>query len=292
MSYQKRQAKRPLVLNKTMKFISSLDNPILKQVKKLYRKKDRDQQGCYLIEGFNLTTEALNCIEDLELTLIRESTIDGEASKELESLIVRLEETGIQVFKVSDHAFDRVADTETPQGLLSVVKRKNWSSEKFFTDNDRLGTGNVVVLDRLQDPGNVGTILRTADGADFLGAVVIKGTADVYGPKIVRSAAGSLFRLPLLFVDSPKEAIELLHQYGKHLIVATPHCEKHYYEQQLRENIALVVGNEGGGVSELFLDQADVQVKIPMRDSVESLNVAVAAGILMYETIRQKNKIK
>ncbi|MDD2215426.1 MAG: RNA methyltransferase [Eubacteriales bacterium] len=291
MSYQKRQAKRPFVLNITMKFISSLDNPILKQVKKLQRRKDRDQHGCYLIEGFHLTTEALNNIEDLELTLIRESIIDGEESKEVESLIGRLEGAGIQVFKVSNHAFDRVADTETPQGLLSVVKRKEWTSKKFFTNNDRLGTSNVVVLDRLQDPGNVGTILRTADGADFLGAIILKGTADVYGPKIVRSAAGSLFRLPLLFMDSPKEAIELIHQYGKHLIVAAPHCEQYYFEQQLRENIALVVGNEGGGVSDLFLEQADVQVKIPMRNSVESLNVAVAAGILMYETIRQKNMI-
>lgn len=273
-----------------MKRISSSDNPILKKVKKLQRKKARDQDACYLIEGFHLTVEALEAIDQLKITLIRESLIKGENSGEIKKLITLLESAGVDVFIVSNDAFDHVSDTETPQGLLSVVNRKSWSYESFFSGSYRLGCTNIVVLDRLQDPGNVGTILRTADAADFLGAIVLKGTADVYGPKVVRAAAGSLFRLPLLFIDSPEEASNLLHKYGKKIVATTPYCKQYYFEYQMKEDIALVIGNEGAGVCNTLLKSADIQIKIPMRNSVESLNAAVSAGILMYETINEKHK--
>ena len=269
-----------------MKRITSQDNPVWKQVKKLQRKKGRDNEGCYLIEGFHLVLEALDNGKDLTMTLIRESLIDQEPS--VSALISRLEAGGIAVFVTPDDVFDRNADTETPQGLLAVVRRRDWSPETFFEANDRKQNGNLIVLDRLQDPGNVGTILRTADAAGFMGAIIIKGTADIYGPKVVRAASGSLLRLPVLFTDSPTESIALIKRYGKKTAAATPYGDLNYYECPIAENTAVIIGNEGGGISEMLLELTDFKLRIPMDSSVESLNASVAAGILIFEAVRQK----
>jgi RNA methyltransferase, TrmH family len=269
-----------------MRQITSPDNPVWKQVKKLQRKKGRDSEGCYLIEGFHLVLEALDNGKDLTLTLIRESLLEQEPS--VSALITRLEAGGVAVFVTPDDIFDRTADTETPQGLLSVVRRHDWRPIDFFEKNDHNENSNLIVLDRLQDPGNVGTILRTADAAGFMGAIILKGTADIYGPKVVRAASGSLLRIPVLFIDSPEDCIALLRHYGKQSVAATPYGDRNYYECPIAENTAIIIGNEGGGVSETLLEQTDIRLRIPMDSSVESLNASVAAGILIFESIRQK----
>ncbi|MDD3349441.1 MAG: RNA methyltransferase [Eubacteriales bacterium] len=270
-----------------MKRITSQDNPVWKQIKKLQRKKGRDAEASYLIEGFHLLEEALNTETRLTMTLIRESLLEDEP-EEMALLIERLESQGTKIFAAPNDGFDSVSDTETPQGILSVVKKRELSPDDFFLNQSHKGTGNVIVLDRLQDPGNVGTILRTADAAGFLGALIVKGSADVYGAKVVRAASGSLFRLPLLFVDSPEDALSLLARFGKQTAATTPYGSQDYYECQIAENTAIVIGNEGAGVSESFLDKAKYRMKIPMESNVESLNAAVAAGILIFESTRQK----
>jgi RNA methyltransferase, TrmH family len=275
-----------------VKRITSQDNPILKGVVRLKRKKDRELEGSYLIEGFHLTAEALQNKAVLRLSLIRESLLEGDQIEEIESLIKRLELNGVDVYSVANHTFDKLADTETPQGLLSVVRRKEWTAESFFSARERSKCNNILVLDRLQDPGNAGTIIRTADAAGYQGALLLKGTVDIYGAKAVRAAAGSLFRLPLLFVDSPEEAIRILRNHEKQLVATTPYCEVNYFESQMKENIALIIGNEAGGVCNVLLEGADLHIKIPMRESVESLNAAVAAGILMFESMRQNTVMK
>ncbi len=270
-----------------MKRITSQDNPVWKQIKKLQRKKGRDAEDCYLIEGFHLIEEALNTNVKLQTVLIRETLLE-ENGETLSDLLASIEDQGTKVFVAPDDSFDRVADTETPQGILSIVKRRNYTPDSFFTENSRRENGNIIVLDRLQDPGNVGTILRTADAAGFLGALVIKGTADVFGPKVVRAASGSLFRLPLLFADSAEEALSLLSRFGKQTAATTPYGSKDYYECNIAQNTAIIIGNEGAGVSDTLLEKTDYRLKIPMDPSVESLNAAVAAGILIYESIRQQ----
>jgi TrmH family RNA methyltransferase len=148
------------------------------------------------------------------------------------------------------------------------------------------------VLDRLRDPGNIGTILRTAEAAGFLGAILMKGTADVYAPKVVRAAAGALFRLPVLAADTPEQAMRLLSRHGKTVVCTVPSGSQSYFDADLAEDIAVVVGNEGSGICETFLAQCDLRVSIPMEGRIESLNAAAAAAILMYESVRQRRPVE
>ena len=263
-----------------MKWITSGDNQIYKITAQLKQKKYRDKLEKYVIEGPNLISEALQNNGKIEW-IIRSADFDWEAVKNAESLNGEIP----PVAGMSSDLFCKLTDTETPQGVLAVVHKKVYTEKEFF-ESGRSGS-NVIVLDRLQDPGNIGTILRTADAAGYMGAILMKGTGDVYSPKVVRAAAGSLFRLPVLLVDSPEEALDLLKKYDKQIICTTPNCDRYFYDIDFSSNIALIIGNEGNGACEGFLNHSDYNVKIPMEGNVESLNAAVSAGILMFESVRQ-----
>jgi len=258
--------------------ITSTDNQIYKNITKLKLKKNRDKLGKYIIEGPNLIKEALYNGADIELIVYSEGI---ELEFELESV-----ETETTVIKMASGIFEKLSDTKTPQGVLAVVKKKNYSEEEFFQSR-AAGASNIIVLDRLQDPGNLGTIIRTADAAGYMGAMILKGTGDIYSPKVARAAAGSLFRLPVVFVDTPEQAISLLKKYKKTTICTSLKSHQYYYQCSMEKSIALIIGNEGNGVCEEFIISSDIKVKIPMEGSIESLNVAVSAGILMYESVRQ-----
>ncbi|NLP29764.1 MAG: RNA methyltransferase [Clostridiales bacterium] len=269
-----------------VKDISSPANAVIKRVNKLKRKKDRDIESCYLIEGFNLTVEALKTDSNLETVLLKESLVEDN-NEGVRKLIDELKHKEIDIYVVADNVFDRITDTITPQGILAVVRKRIWNYNNLFAK-----CGNLIVLDRLQDPGNVGTILRTADAAGYQGAIILKGTVDVYSMKVVRAAAGSIFRFPLHFAETTMEAIELLKKNNKLIVATTPYCEQYYFENDLAKDIALVIGNEGSGISDEFLNFSDAMVKIPMNNQVESLNAAVASAIIIYESVRQKYNIK
>lgn len=269
-----------------VRIITSQDNPYVKDVDKLKQKKYRDREGSYLIEGVHLTEEALAAGAFIERTFVRSSSVIEE-NEIFASLMERLEGNGTDTVGVADHIFDRMANTESPQGILSIVKQTRWDKEAFFAQKEgRTGT-NFLVLDRLQDPGNAGTMIRTADAAGYGGVISIKGTVDLFGPKTVRAASGSLFRMPLLFVDTAEEAIKIVRDHGKRILVTTPYATHTCFEVTMDKDIALVIGNEGAGVSETFLNGADETIGIPMDSSVDSLNAAVAAGIFMFESQRQ-----
>jgi len=265
-----------------MKRITSVDNHIYKSAAQLKQKKYRDEQGKYLIEGPNLIREALQNGGMIE-QIIRSEEFMLEALLEER---IHLTETDAPTAVMSSGLFRKLSETENPQGILAVVKKGIYKVEEFFRPGP--GSSNIIVLDRLQDPGNIGTILRTADAAGYMGAILLKGTADIYSPKIVRAAAGSLFRLPVLAADTPGEVTALLRRYRKNIICTTPNCTGLYYDADLREDAAVIIGNEGNGICKEFLDQADMLVKIPMEGTIESLNAAVSAGILMYESVRQR----
>ena len=185
--------------------------------------------------------------------------------------------------------FKNIAQTKTSQGVIAAVRRPVVSPEDIVGSG---GPGNFVVLDRLQDPGNIGTIIRTADAAGYDLVIAVKGTADVFSPKTVRAAAGSLFRIPVLFVDTEEELPRFTRAAGKKLTAASPSGSRYYYEEDLSRDIALIVGNEGNGVSRSLMEKADMKIRIPMSGTIESLNASVAAAILMYETVRAKGKSK
>ena len=256
-----------------MKLITSSENQIYKTAAQLKQKKYRDEQSKYLIEGPNLIREARNNKGEIEIVIRSEDCSPDEMDVPMEVMASGL--------------FRKLSDTESPQGIMAVVKKRTYSEEEFFQTNGTTGS-NVIILDRLQDPGNIGTILRTADAAGYMGAILMKGTADIYSPKIVRAATGSLFRLPVLMVDTPEQAIQLLKRHKKKIIGTTPNCSKYYYDIDMKENVAVIIGNEGNGACDEFLIQSDLQVKIPMEGSIESLNAAVSAGILLYESVRQR----
>jgi TrmH family RNA methyltransferase len=257
----------------------------------LKQRKTRDKEGLYLIEGFNICREALAAGAEFDVIFLRQSLAESEenhAYKEaVDSIINTAEEMDVEVLSLEDGIFDKIMETETPQGIGALIRSKRWDDDGFFQHQREKGKGNLLVLDRIQDPGNVGTMVRTAEAAGFTGIISLKGTVDIYSPKVVRSAAGSIFRMAFLFSHSPEEAIDLLRKNKKKIVVATPYCEKYHFNLKLDKDIALVIGNEGGGVSQPFLREADCRVKIPMSETVESLNAAVAASIIMYESTRQ-----
>ena len=253
-----------------MREISSKDNKIFRLCEQLSHKKYRDKLGLYLIEGENLLEEAVKNGAGIKTVLM---------CRDYRGSLFGTEDKS---FCLSDKLFEQLAQTETTQGIMAIVEKPELSPDRFL---DR-GGGNFIVLDRLQDPGNIGTILRTADAAGYELAIVMKGTADVFSPKAVRAATGSLFRMPVVFMDSVDELMEFTRAAGKKLVATCFDTDRYYYDENLKENIALIIGNEGSGISRELIECSDLKIKIPMHGNIESLNASVAAGILMYEAVR------
>lgn len=256
-----------------MREIRSKDNKIWKRCEQLTMRKYRDRSGLYLIEGENLLDEAIRNHVRIETVLVRE-----DCQKALPP------EAADKAFLLDARLFDKLAQTVTSQGILAVVAKAEVRKEDFIG----LPGSNFIVLDRLQDPGNIGTILRTADAAGYRLAILMKGTADVYAPKVVRAATGSLFRTPVVSMASTEELVEFTRAAGKKLTATCLDAQRCYYDEDLTHDIALVIGNEGSGVAPALIESSELRIKIPMQGNIESLNAAVAAGVLMYEAMRGK----
>lgn len=254
-----------------MREITSKDNKIVKLCEQLSTRKYRDRLGLYLIEGENLIAEAVREGAEVETVLMR---------KGYEGLPEGLES---KTFVLEAKLFDKLACTDTSQGILAIVKKTEVSQDEFIKNG---AVGNFVVLDRLQDPGNIGTIIRTADAAGYSLVIAMKGTADIFSPKVVRAATGSLFRVPVVFMNDYDELVSFVKAAGGKLVATCFDTDRYYYDVDLTENVALIIGNEGNGISQELIDRADIKIKIPMAGTIESLNAAVAAAILMYEGVR------
>lgn len=256
-----------------IKKINSKDNRIWKECQRLSLKKYRDKEGKYLIEGWNLINEAASGQALIDYLIFDEEKAAGFPARG-------------DIHIMSHSLFEKIAQTETSQGVIAVVCKREYGLEELA---ERCGgDGNIVILDRLQDPGNIGAILRTAEGAGYSAVVAIKGTGDVYSPKTVRAAAGSVFRIPIIHVEDNRELKALVERLGKRLVVTSLEADNNYFDADLCGGIALVIGNEGNGVSQELTAMADVKIRIPMAGRLESLNASVAAGILMYEAQRCK----
>lgn len=263
-----------------MQFISSKNNKIVKEAASLSDKKYRDRLGLYMLEGPDPILEAFMHGGRPRFIF----TEAGASSPEIDRILSVAKERSSAVFELGGDIFRQLSGTETPQGVLAVMEKKMLSCEGFLK---AAGERNLLVLDRVSDPGNVGTLLRSAEAMGFGGAVIIRGSADVYSPKAVRAAAGSILRLPLFFTENGDETLKLLEAAGKTAYAAVMRSGKAGYEYKLSENIAIIIGNEGSGVSGEILLRA-LHVHIPMDGETESLNAALAGGILMYESLRQR----
>jgi RNA methyltransferase, TrmH family len=250
-------------------------------IRDLHRRRGRERRGLALAEGVRLVEEALAssiAIRGAAASQALESTTRGKALK------AALAERGVTLEEVGENELDSLADTEHPQGIVAVIQPKVWTLSDI-----RMSPGSTaLVLDGVQDPGNVGTMLRTALGLGATGVVALKGTADLTNPKVIRGAMGASFRLPAV-AAAADELVAWARLQRAELWVADASGQvagRLPPQGPDRPAVALIVGNEGAGVSPAIDAAADRRIAIPLARDVESLNVAVAAGILLYEVTR------
>lgn len=254
--------------------LSSEQNPLLKDVRRANLRGTLTENGFCLAETFHLLEEALRSQCEIGGVIASKPV-----AKKVEDKL--RDRPDLKLYTVPDELFDHLTSTETNQGVLTLVKPPEWTEADLFTE-----PALVVLLDGVQDPGNVGTILRAAESFGATGALLLKGTANVYQPKAVRATAGSLFRLPLYAGLAADEALAMLTRHNVPLLAAMPRGGLSIWEQDWRSACAIVIGSEGQGVSHA-LEAAAHPVQIPTK-GVESLNAALAAGVLLYEAHRQR----
>lgn len=266
--------------------ITSAQNPKMKYIKKLSQRSFRQKERKFVVEGIRLVEEALQSSWRTETLVFSSRASENPRAVRLLELA---RDKGLEIYEVTEGILTELADTETPQGVLAVM----WQPD--YTLADVIPTGQqplVVVVDGVQDPGNLGTIIRSADAAGASGVVLLKGTVDLYNPKTLRSAMGSVFHLPVVAVDDVVDALTYLTKVGITLVVGDPTDGVPAFDVNLQEAVGIVVGNEGAGPRTGIFDYKHSKVTIPMPGRAESLNVAMATSILLYEAIRQRYKIQ
>lgn len=258
-----------------MQVVTSKDNNFVKKVKKLKEKKYRDEENCYIIEGIKLVKEAIEENQNIKSIIICEDCMKNE-SIDKKTLY---EIAKYDCIYVSEKIFKFITDVSNPQGILAVIEKNNHSDKINCTEDI------IVVLDGLQDPGNLGTILRTIDSANLKQVIVSKDTADVYNPKVVRSTMGAIFRVNIIESKNLVEDLKDLKENGYETVVTALDTKNSVYDIDYKKKV-IVIGNEANGVSKEVKESADYKVKIPMLGKTESLNASVAAGIMIYEYVR------
>ena len=255
--------------------ISSKDNERVKYTKSLLKSKNRQKESKYIIEGYRILTLAIECNADLDYVFINETFEDKE---EHQNLLKRLDDNNIKVFKTTNKIFKDLVDTENTQGILGVIKFKERKIEHNINNKDKF----VLILDRIQDPGNMGTIIRTADAAGVDSIIALKGSVDIYNPKVIRSTMGSIFDMNIIHCTQ-EECIKTLKEKDFKIVSSYLDTDNYYHETNYGNKIALVIGNEANGVNDDLINQSDILVKIPIYGNAESLNAAISSAILMYE---------
>ncbi|MCI2778027.1 TrmH family RNA methyltransferase [Clostridium perfringens] len=254
--------------------IESKNNNLFKEIKKLKEKKHRIKSNKYLIEGLRFVEEAIKSKVSIDSIIFTESFKEKNPN-----LFLKINEN-IKLIQMNEALLKQLCSTENPQGIVGVINMQN----------KELKSGELVVLvDKVQDPGNMGTIIRTAHAAGAAGIVMTKGTVDIYNDKTLRSTMGSIFYIPIVEDDS-LDFVKSLKKEGYKLVVSSLQGKNNFFEENLQGKVMIAVGNEGNGVSDEVYDIADIKVKIPMPGEAESLNVAVATSIMIYEKIRQSFK--
>lgn len=252
--------------NKRIKWLVSLSE----------KAKERKKEKVFLVEGSKMFEEAdEECIREV---YVSENYIEKNGISD------KLEKIGYET--VSDEVFKKISDTKSPQGILCVMKQYEYTMEELLEKENPV----LVLLEDIQDPGNLGTILRTGEGAGIDGVIMTRDTVDIYNPKTIRATMGSIYRVPFLYADSMEAVIERLKDKGVAVYAAHLSGENYYDSFDFTKGSAFLIGNEGNGLKKETADLADSYLKIPMEGKVESLNAAIATSLLMYETYRQRRQ--
>ena len=294
--------------------ISSKDNEIVKEIRKLKEKKYRKDK--FIVEGIKMLEEAINENASIDLIVIREgmdlsnliSNIlyknDADSGVKSKNIIDAISK--IKSITVTEKVFDTLTDVVSPQGVLAVInKRENGIINQATENNNASEIGDkiketenvkidtttdyILALEGIQDPGNLGTIIRTADSANLKQIIVSKNTVDAYSPKVIRSTMGAIYRVNIIEVENLEWTLKDLQKDGFKVVVTSLDTNNSIYDISYNKSI-VVIGNEANGVSKEVQELANERVKIPMLGKTESLNAAVATGIMIYEYVRRKNE--
>lgn len=257
-----------------MIYIESKENNFFKNIKKLKERRFRDKEGLFILEGLRLIEEAIKARMKIEYIII-----SRDYEEKFEDFLMKNNILSTKINILSNNLFMQIASTENPQGIMAVVRKKN---------NDKILNGDFyLICDKVQDPGNLGTIIRTAHAAGVNGIILTKGTVDIYNDKTIRSTMGSIFYIPIFYDDENYSVIRALKENGFNLVATSLSESKNFFEEDLKGKTILAVGNEGNGISNELFELADKKVKIPMPGGAESLNVSIATSIILFEKVRQ-----
>lgn len=258
-----------------MKQVTSPSNPLFKTLRGLHDKKGRTKEGAFILEGVRLVKDAADSGAVIRLFVASESFARG--NRDFLSMC-----DDRKLVLMPDALFRKTGDTDTPQGIIAVAEIPQHNERDILSKARR-----IIALENLQDPGNAGTIVRSADACGFDAVFFSKDSVDPYNSKAVRATMGSLFHLPVIICEDLFKTMKILKSHGVGIVSAEPRDAVPCWEADLSDHIALVIGNEGNGISEHMLKLSDKKVMIPMSGGAESLNAAAAASILLYESMRQ-----
>lgn len=260
--------------------ITSATNKQIKELSALIKKaKERKSKGVFVVEGTKMVAEAPK--EWLRAIYVSESY---EKNIENQELLQRLKKSKVAFEILSDSVFKSVSDTQTPQGVLAVVSMPSYTLEQLLQKDKT----HLLILESIQDPGNLGTMIRTGEGAGITGIIMNKTTVDIFNPKTIRSTMGSIYRVPFFITDSLEDILVKLKKRGVNLYAAHLKGQHSYEKEDYTSACGFLIGNEGNGLSDEIANLANTYIKIPMEGQVESLNAAISATLLMYEANRQR----
>lgn len=260
-----------------MQVITSKDNEIIKNIRKLKDKKYREVENKYIIEGIKLIEEAVEENAEIDTIVVCEDCVENNTIKQK----LMYEIAKYNCLYVSRKVFNAVTEVTNPQGILAVVNKENKEDEIDYNQDI------IVVLDGIQDPGNLGTILRTVDSVGLKQIVISKETADAYNPKVVRSTMGAIFRVKIIVAEDLAKTLKEIKKHKFKVVATSLQTEESIYDVDYDKKV-IVIGNEANGVSNEILSLADIKAKIPMFGKTESLNASVATSVILYEYVRQK----
>lgn len=264
--------------------ITSLHNKEIKEVAALSaKKKERDRQGLFIVEGPKMFGEAP--AEQISRVYLGQSAAAQMQAQYGEKL------AGLSCETVSDEVFAKMSDTKTPQGILCLVRQQQYNIEEILQDGNKKQP-LLIILEDIQDPGNLGTIFRTAEAAGADGVIMSSRTADIYNPKTIRSTMGSVYRIPFLYLEDLSSIIRKLKEKEVRVYAAHLGGTAAYDNCCYQMGTAFLIGNEANGLREETAACADTMIHIPMEGQVESLNAAVASSILLFEASRQRRLSK
>ena len=252
--------------------ITSKENQLIKHIIKLKEKKYRKEYNEYIIEGVKIVEESIEEKAKIKQIIISEDAINSElVQKHLKEKLQK-----IDYIQVPSNIFKLISEVEKPQGVLAVIEKENGG--EYIDYNQDI----ILALDDLQDPGNLGTIIRTADSAGVDAIILLKGCVDIYNPKVIRSTMGSIFDMNIIHATQD-DAVNFLKSNDFNIVSSYLQTDNYYHETTYDGKIALVIGNEANGINDELIAQSDKLVKIPIYGNAESLNAAISAAVLMYE---------